>query len=61
MAGCLSWTREARIDATKSEVVAELMKNILRCLGTSSQIDVWVCTGGQMSSGRASIFSNHCS
>ena len=35
MAGCLSWTREARIEVTKSEVVAELMKDILRYLGTS--------------------------
>ena len=38
MSGCLSWTREARIEVTNSEVVglvAELMKDILRCLGTS--------------------------
>ena len=35
MSGCLSWTREAQIEVTNSEVVAELIKDILKCLGTS--------------------------
>ena len=53
-ASCLSWTREASYRSNK-----EVMKDIQ--MFRNQLTDVWVWKGGQSSSGRASISSNHCS